>query len=79
MKANWVFAGSGFTKENYYLAEDGDVICVANFPTATLDLAAKSSSQGNSNLLYEAYTERIPPRGTAVTIELIPVKKKKTK
>jgi hypothetical protein len=84
MKADWVFAGSRFLKDEetnkeYYLAEDGDLICVANFSSATIDIAIHSSAQGD-DLAFEAYTERIPPRGTAVTIELIPVfEKEKTK
>lgn len=83
MKADWVFAGSGFykdedTKQEYYLAEDGDLICVANFPGATIDVAVASSSQ-EGDLLFEAYTERIPPKGTAVTVELIPVPEKPAK
>lgn len=77
MDAHWVFAGSGFytdpdTGKKTYLAEDGDLICVANFSGATLDLALESSA-GNEGLLFEAYTERIPPKETPVTIELIPV------
>lgn len=80
MKADWVFAGSGFyvdedTGKKFYLAEDGDLICVANFPGATVDVAVESSSQGDG-LLFEAYTERIPPKGTPVTLELIPVPQK---
>jgi hypothetical protein len=77
MKADWVFAGSGFftdedTGKKYYLAEDGDLICVANFSGATIDVATPSSAE-NNELNFEAYTERIPPKGTAVTVELIPV------
>lgn len=76
MKADWVFAGSGFYKDDdgkqYYLAEDGDLICVANFPGAMIDVSIESSSQGDG-LLFEAYTERIPPKETPVTIELVPV------
>ncbi len=77
MTAVWVFTGSGFftddeTGKKYYLAEDGDLICVANFANATLDVALESSA-GNDGLLFEAYTERIPPRGTPVLVELIPV------
>lgn len=77
MEANWVFAGSGFTTdadtgEKFYLAEAGDLICVANFTTATLDLAIESSAT-NDTLMFEAYTERIPPLGTKVTMELVPV------
>jgi hypothetical protein len=80
MQAGWVFTGSGFyldeqTQQKYYRAEDGDLICVANFGSAMLDVNAESSA-GNDDLLYEAYTERIPPRDTEVTIELIPVFKK---
>jgi len=76
MRAHWVFAGSGFvvnmqTKKRVYLAENGNVICVANFPSALLDVAQQSSDKG-SNLLYEAYSDRIPPVGTDVLIELIP-------
>ena len=77
MKADWVFAGSGFytdedTGKKFYLAEDGDLICVANFAGATVDVSVESSSQGEG-LLFEAFTERIPPKGTPVTLELIPV------
>lgn len=77
MEAEWVFVGSNFyvnekTGERFYRAEGGDVICVANFPSALLDVAIPSTSKGTSNLLFEAYTPRIPPLGTKVTIELIP-------
>lgn len=83
MDARWVFAGSGFnvdsaTGEKYYLAESGDLICVANFSTATIDLSIESSAT-NDGLMFEAYTERIPPVGTKVTIELVPVFKKADK
>lgn len=81
MEAHWVFAGSGFfedeqTKKKVYRAEDGDLICVANFNSATLDIASKSSA-GNEDLLFEAWTEQIPPIDTEVLIELIPVPKEK--
>lgn len=76
MDAKWVFAGSYFvtdekTGEKFYQAESGDLVCVANFATATLDLSV-SSSATNDDLMFEAFTERIPPLGTQVTIELIP-------
>ena len=77
MRAQWVFAGSVFdedekTGEKHYRAEVGDLICVANFSSAMLDLSIESSA-GNDGRLFEAYTERIPPLDTEVTIELIPV------
>ncbi|NOY28803.1 MAG: hypothetical protein GXP28_01110, partial [Planctomycetes bacterium] len=54
----WVFAGSGFWKdeesgEEFYMAESGDFICVSNFSTATLDIPAESS-QVNEGLMFEA-------------------------
>ena len=80
MKADWVFAGSGFsidemTGKKMYHAEGGDLICVANFPTAIIDINIASSSSGEGNLMYEAYQEKIPPRGTPVTIEIAIAKK----
>ena len=77
LDAPWVFTGSGFyvdetTGKKSYLAEGGDLICVANFPSALIDLAAKSSAEGEANLLWETWTERIPPVGTEVLLELVP-------
>ena len=77
LDAPWVFTGSGFyvdetTGKKSYLAEGGDLICVANFPSAMIDLAAKSTSEGEANLLWETWTERIPPVGTEVFLELVP-------
>ena len=77
MNADWVFTGSGFHKDEetgqkYYLAESGDVICVANFASAMIDVALKSSSNGSSSLMFEAATQAIPELGTPVMIELIP-------
>lgn len=72
----WVFGGSGFwvdprTGQRHYQAEEGDFICVSNFTTAMLDLPVESS-QSNSALLFEAATDRIPPKGTKVSIVLTP-------
>jgi hypothetical protein len=76
MPYDWVFAGSGFwfdeqTKENHYEGDAGDFICVSNFPTATLDLPVPSS-QATANLLFEAFTQNIPPTGTKVRLVLAP-------
>lgn len=80
MEFPWVFAGSGFWKDpgsgqEHYMAESGDLICVSNFPSAMLDLPVQSS-QANEALLYEAYTEHIPPIGTRVRVVLTPKLKK---
>jgi hypothetical protein len=78
MTAEFVFAGSGFhtddqTGERYYLAESGDLICVANFSTATIDVRERSTQSSDEGLTYEAWEERIPALGTPVRVELIPV------
>jgi len=72
----WVFGGSGFwqderTGERHYMAESGELICVSNFTTATMDLPIESSA-GNMALLFEATPEIIPPRKTPVTLILAP-------
>jgi hypothetical protein len=76
MNADFVFAGSGFFKQKdgtqYYMAEAGNVVCVANFGDAMIDIAQRSSAD-NGGLMFEPYTERLPSRRTAITIELIPV------
>jgi hypothetical protein len=76
----WIFAGSGFwtdpsNGERHYQAESGDLICVSNFSSATLDVAVQSSS-ANDSLMFEAFTERIPPKGTQVTLVLTPQARK---
>jgi hypothetical protein len=76
MEHSWVFAGSGFrvneaTGERRYLGEAGNLICVSNFPDAVMDIPVQSSA-ANAALLFEAFTERIPPVGTPVTILLVP-------
>ncbi|MEY3205336.1 MAG: hypothetical protein RLZZ21_1667 [Planctomycetota bacterium] len=74
LAADWVFAGSTFWKDpqdgqEYYQADGGDLVCVSNFPTATLDLPIESS-QSNEALLFEAFEGRVPPRGTEVEMIL---------
>ncbi|OHB82917.1 MAG: hypothetical protein A2V98_09195 [Planctomycetes bacterium RBG_16_64_12] len=77
MQYPWVFAGSQFvqddrTGERYYQADaEGDLICVSNFPGAVLDVPIRSTDS-NAALLFEAFTERIPPLGTPVTLILTP-------
>jgi hypothetical protein len=80
---DWVFAGSGFWKDEdtgkeHYQANGGDFICVSNFPSAMLDLPIESS-MANGELMFHAFTENIPPKGTKVRVVLIPRKKGETK
>ena len=72
LDTDWVFAGSSFWTDpadgtEYYQADGGDLICVSNFPTAMLDLPVESS-QSNEALLFEAFADRVPPRGAAVEL-----------
>jgi hypothetical protein len=82
LDSDWVFAGSRFVKNfeegkpDYYLANDGDVICVANFESALLDLPF-NSSKADAERSFVAFTERIPPKETKVTLLLEPVLEKK--
>ncbi|HKI36522.1 MAG TPA: YdjY domain-containing protein [Gemmataceae bacterium] len=82
LNSDWVFAGSRFVKNfdegkpDYYLANDGDVICVANFESALLDLPF-NSSKADAERSFVAFTERIPPKDTKVSLILEPVLDKK--
>jgi hypothetical protein len=72
----WVFSGSGFwrdptTGKERYLADSGELICMLSLPGATMDLTIRSPSDLESRL-FEAWIERIPPRGTPVTLILTP-------
>ncbi len=78
LDSDWVFAGSRLVAnpldpdKKHYLANDGDLICVSNFETALLDLPIKSSKD-NVDLIFNAFTERIPPLETKVVVILDPV------
>jgi hypothetical protein len=76
LDVNWVFAGSGFwrdetTGQNHYLADGGDFISVLNLPSATLDLPIRSYSSLEARL-FEGFVEHLPPEGTPLTLILTP-------
>jgi hypothetical protein len=76
LKIDWVFAGSELLKDpvtgsTVYAADDGDLITVANFSSAILDLPFASTAN-DANRLYVANTNRIPARGTPVFLILKP-------
>ncbi|MHB8901002.1 MAG: YdjY domain-containing protein [Thermoguttaceae bacterium] len=77
MTQPWVFAGSKMHKDEetgkqYYLADSsGDLVCVSNFSSAMLDVPMQSSDS-NAELMFEAFTEHIPPLGTPVTMVMTP-------
>jgi hypothetical protein len=85
LEHDWVFAGSFLIPNRldekappFYAANDGDVICLANFDSALLDLPIESSKD-DAEHIFEAWTERIPPLETPVTVILEPVIEKKKK
>ncbi|MDB4357175.1 YdjY domain-containing protein [Mariniblastus sp.] len=70
MEQAWVFGGSQFwndpnSKKQVYYGDAGELICLSNFSTATIDLNIQSS-QSNEGLLFEAFEENIPPLETKV-------------
>jgi hypothetical protein len=73
---NWVFAGSELftdpiTKKTVYAADEGDVITVANFGSAILDLPIASSAS-DADRVFSADPEHVPPLGTEVFLNLRP-------
>jgi hypothetical protein len=79
---DWVFAGSRFFKDpegknpDYYMANNGEVISLSNFPDSMMDLPIKSSKDA-ADLIFEADTAKIPPLRSPVLVTLEPVVEKK--
>lgn len=76
LDVDWVFAGSTLyqdpvSKKTIYAALEGDLITVANFASAILDLPIASSAD-DSNRVYIARTAELPPLGTEVQLILSP-------
>jgi len=83
MAHEWVFAGSKFFKDPdrpnaspYYMANNGEIISLANFPDSMMDLPVKSPKEA-LNLIYEINNPLIPPLKTPVLITFEPVLDKK--
>jgi hypothetical protein len=78
---HWIFAGSRLFSNlddpqapKFYAANDGRVICTANFTSALLDLSVASRpGDPTVGLDWEANSERIPPRDTTVLVVLEPL------
>lgn len=74
---DFVFAGSQWwtderNGQEHYSADDGDLICVSNFQSATLDIPIESSKD-NEYLEFSACSDNIPPRFTPVRVVLVPI------
>lgn len=83
LEHQWVFAGSRLIPDPdgkmkpFYAADNGDLICVCNMPSAMMDLPVKNPNSEPESRIYEAFTERIPPLGTKVEVVLELLEKKK--
>jgi hypothetical protein len=76
---DWVFGGSRLipdpednTKPPFYLANQGDLICVCNMESAMLDLPVPSPKKLDERV-FTARTAAIPPLQTPVEVILEPV------
>ena len=74
MTAELVFGGSRteaqFEGEKArYLGDDGELICLANFATSTIDLHV---TKANTDIFFEANTPQIPPINTQVYTVITP-------
>lgn len=79
MKANFVFAGSYHYSRveggpEIYAAEDGYFVCVANFAASLIDVKEPSSANDGGQA-FEGWKGRVPTKGTAVILELVPAAK----
>lgn len=73
MPTSWVFVGSDALPDGRYWADaDGDIISVANFASAVIDVPFQSSDK-NALLSFQANTAAIPPLKTAVQVVITPV------
>ena len=83
MAHDWVFAGSRFFKDpdnpkapDYYMANNGELISLSNFPDSMLDLPVKSPKDA-AELIFEIDAGKVPPLRTPVLVTLEPVVEKK--
>lgn len=77
LDVDFVFAGSGWWRDpisghDLYTADDGDLVCVSNFTSATLDIPIESS-KANSALEFVAFTKNIPQQFTPVRMVMKPI------
>ncbi len=83
LRTDWVFAGSQLffdkaSNSTKYAADDGDLITVANFGSAILDLPFASSAD-DTERVFVANPKVVPPLGTEVFLTLGPRKPQDTK
>lgn len=70
MTEDWVFGGSQEfrdeeTGHTFYYGDSGEMVCLSNFSTATMDVPVQSSD-ANEGLLFEANPDVVPQVNTKV-------------
>lgn len=71
MKTHWIFVGSQLYEDEAYYGDAGELLCLSNFSTATLDIPIESANN-DAALLFEALTENIPEVNTQVFVYFKP-------
>jgi len=70
----WVFVGSDvFPDGRYWADSEGEIICVANFASAVIDVPFQNpNKQAQQAMAFTANTGEIPPAGTSVEVIIVP-------
>jgi len=70
----WIFVGSDvFADGRYWADSEGEIICVANFASAVIDVPFQNpNKQALQAMAFTANTAEIPAAGTAVEVIIVP-------
>ena len=70
----WVFVGSDiFSDGRYWADSEGEIICVANFASAVIDVPFGNPNKRDRQAVdFTANTAAIPPAGTPVDVIIVP-------
>ena len=70
----WVFVGSDvFADGRYWADSEGEIICVANFASAVIDVPFRNpNKQAQQAMAFTANTAAIPAAGTLVEVIVVP-------
>ena len=70
----WIFVGSDiFADGTYWADSEGEILCVANFASAVIDVPFKNpNKQAQQMMDFVANTDAIPAAGTPVEVIIVP-------
>jgi len=74
MPDEWIFVGSDiFADGTYWADSEGEILCVANFASAVIDVPFKNpNKQAQQMMDFVANTDAIPAVGTPVEVIIVP-------